>query len=372
MLLKSVEKHSEFTYGVHHTVVNEVAADNAFTLLYPTPMEQALRTLDKGVMGARRSLIVKMCLLRQAIAYGLGYKVERDGEGFRLLFAVYKRLSKNTEVGLRDVLSLGGGGHIEGDDLSYHVFSEDGSEENIKPTSSIDLLETLDDSFTREYHEEFKLMDVHGNDLTEALLGVNSVKGYNKIGFVMDSKPSHDYVGNTHFGVVYAVEISDEALRFEMREPQNEAIGWATVEDLLDVNSDVNKMGAFEPWSQFLINDIRDIEAYILDVFHDVKVAVPMTPARLRDTLEMICNEAWEAAAKEKVETLDEVCVIANSKIMTRSFDLLSEHLEKFESVTAIPDNGQIQTVVDVTFKGKAYTLTVVHPQVDKNTPGVF
>lgn len=372
MILTSVEKHSEFTYGVHHSVVAEVANDNAFTLFYPHPMEQALRELDKGVMGARRSLISQKCLLRQAIAYGLGYKVERNGDGFRLLFAVYKRNSKNTEHGLRDILSLGGGGHIEGDDLSYHVYAEDGDEENVKPTASIDMLETLDDSFTREYCEEFKLMDVHGNDLTEALLGVNSVKGYNKIGFVMDSKPAMDYVGNVHFGVVYAVEISDEALRFEMREPQNEAMGWATVEDLVDRNSDINKLGAFEPWSQFLVDDIRDIEAYILDVFHDVKVAVPMTPVRVRDTLEMICSESWEATTREKIETLDEMCGVVNGKIMVRSFDQLSEHLDRFESKTTITDSGQVESVLDVGFQGKSYTLTVVHPVVDKNTPGVF
>lgn len=381
MLLTKVAKHSEFTYGVHHDVVAEVAKDNQFTLMQPDEINVALRKLDEGVMGARRSLIGKLCLLRQAIAYGVGYKVEQSNKGPRLVFGVYKRTKDNPETGLQSVLSLGGGGHVEGDDLSYHVFSEDGTAENIQATAAIDVTETLDDSFLREWAEEFRVLNDHGNDMVEALLGNASVKGFNKIGFVMDSKPEHGYVGNTHFGVVYALEYPPEVVRFETKEPQNQAIGWATSEDLLNSAAEIHTHGPFEPWSQFLVENILAIEEHILSTFHGTITLPAITPASIRDTLQEICEDSWVQVSGVSGISADEIEQRMDSLISSGVKEQIGDHLSSFETVTTfnrdyfhLEDADPIlaKTVSQVTFETKGYKLTVDHRRIEINVPGTI
>lgn len=373
MLLTTVEKHSEFTYGVHHDVVAEVAQDNQFTLMQPEEMAIALRKLDEGVMGARRSLIAKFCLLRQAIAYGLGYKIEQSNKGLRLVFAVYKRNKKNSESGLQSVLSLGGGGHIEGDDVSYHIFSEDGTTENIAATAAIDVHETLDDSFLREWAEEFAAIDAAGNDLVEALLGSASVKGFNKIGLVMDSKPEHGYVGNIHFGVVYALEYPSEVIRFETKEPQNEAIGWATAEDLANPEAELHQHGPFEPWSKFLVDNILLIETHILETFHGAVTLPPVTAENIRDTLQNICDATWSDASALPELGSEEIAQYMDTRISSHIREQLGEYLSDFNTKTTfLPNSVKIEvsdpviaeTVTQVVFDGRNFKLTARHGRV--------
>lgn len=275
MLLKALEKHAEFTYGVHASVLEEAITDNTFSLMAPEAVNDILKHLDRGIMGARRSLIAAKELLRQAIAYGITYKVVLKDDKPSLLFLVYRRNKTNGEGGLVHVLSLGAGGHVEGDDLSYHVIK--GEEEGeVHASASIDLLETLDDSFVREYVEEVMLIGPNDVNMSEALIGNEVTTGFKRLGFVMDSAQYRGYVGNIHFGVVYALEAPAEVERFEMTEPQNDAVCWASVEDIRSKTSELyindNK---FEPWSELLIKQIGAIESTILHQWHGVPRPLP-------------------------------------------------------------------------------------------------
>ena len=315
MLLKTIAKNSEFTYGVHKDVLAEVVADNAFTLLPQDKLLHALKHLDTGVMGSVRALNHLKELLRQAIAYGLTYKVEVvEGGRIRLVFAVYKRNKTNNEGRLSSKLSLGAGGHIEGDDVSYHSLQDN---DEIMVTSAIDMLETIDDSYIREYVEEVLLATRDGLDLTAGIVGAANATGFQKVGFVMDSKEEHGYVGNIHFGVVYALDAGQDTAAFEMREPQNEAIAWASAEELQTDVMFHDPEVPFEPWSAMIVAQIKELEAYLLDTFHNIDrntLAVDVDPADpepertlalaqqafneaqavdIRQQLEAIAKEAW-------------------------------------------------------------------------------
>lgn len=289
MLLKELKKNAEFTYGVHSAVLAEVVADNAFTLMEPNTVTNVLKHLDQGVMGSVRALNARLQLLRQAIGYGLTYKVDSsthypiegvDSIGPRLLFAVYKRNKTNNEGQLTMKLSLGAGGHVEGDDLSYHVLRSENSDE-VVTTPAIDILETIDDSYLREYVEEVLLESLDGHDMSEAVLGASKAMGYQKLGFVMDSQEDNPgYVGNIHFGVVYALEAPNDVACFEMREPQNDAVAWASVKDLHGGMLLGYELIEFEPWSALIIEQLKAVEAHILSYFHGVKsINVDVDPA---------------------------------------------------------------------------------------------
>lgn len=364
MLLKTIAKNSEFTYGVHKDVLAEVVPDNAFTLLPQDKLLHALKHLDTGVMGSVRALNHLKELLRQAIAYGLTYKVEVvEGGRIRLVFAVYKRNKTNNEGRLSSKLSLGAGGHIEGDDVSYHVVRE-AEGDGIIPTPVIDMLETIDDSYIREYVEEVLLATRDGLDLTAGIVGAANATGFQKVGFVMDSKDEHGYVGNIHFGVVYALDAGNDTAAFEMREPQNEAIAWASAEDLQNDPLFHDPEVPFEPWSAMIVAQIKELEAYLLDTFHNIDrnvLTVNVDPADpepertvalarqafeeaqavdIRQQLESIAKEAW---AKVTADSSLSVTTAA-SKVEELTADLINEKLGNFLTtyrVEVLPLQGQ-------------------------------
>jgi predicted NUDIX family phosphoesterase len=335
MLVKALAKNSEFTYGVHKDVLAEVAPDNAFTMLDQGVLISALKHLDQGVMGSVRALNHKLQLLRQAIAYGLTYKVETTDEcRLRLLFAVYKRNKTNGEGRLSSKLSLGAGGHIEGDDVSYHTIHDN---DELIPTSAIDMLETIDDSYIREYIEEVLLATRDGLDLTAGIVGAANTVGFQKVGFVMDSSPEPDYVGNIHFGVVYALDASNEVASFEMREPQNDAVAWASVDDLLNDPMFSNPETPFEPWSQMIVGQIKALEAYILSTFHNVDgttrevpeepvIATTTVDIHIRTQLEEIAKAAWDSVTADTSISIAEAAK-ATEKL---TVDLINEKLGAF------------------------------------------
>jgi predicted NUDIX family phosphoesterase len=264
MLLKSIPKGAEFTYGVHGPSLAAIVPDNAFTLLPQEELRTALRNLDDITMGSVRALNAKFELLRQGIGYILFYRIERDFSGNVFVeFMVYRRNKTNNEGQLVSKLSLGAGGHIEGFDVSYHQIVID---ELLEGTPIIDMDETTDDSVDREGCEEVKLFDKNGQNVTDIVMIDAKEANFNKIGFVMDSKPEPGYVGNIHYGVVYAIDAS-EAVTFDMAEPQNDAVAWATSEQLKNDVLFKNPECPLEPWSQMIVDQIDAVEGYILSHF---------------------------------------------------------------------------------------------------------
>lgn len=278
MIVDKTEKNSEFTFGVHGPSLLKVAPDNAFTLVAPDGLKTKLRELDKAVMGSVRALNNEFELLRQGIVYGLTYRIDRQSGAPRLLFAVYKRNKKNNEDQLISKLSLGSGGHIEPDDESVHLI-HDKETDTLVPTAALDFREMLDTNFVREYVEEVSITTPEHGDITEGLLGNASVNGFQYAGFVMDSKPEAGYVGNVHFGVVAAIEAPFEAA-FEMKEPQNEAVAWASAEELVNGELFNDPEIPFEPWSKLIVIQIAQLEAYILRHFHGETNAAPRATAQ--------------------------------------------------------------------------------------------
>jgi predicted NUDIX family phosphoesterase len=269
MILKSVPKGGEFTYGVHGPSLAAIVPDNAFTLMPQEKLRTALRELDAITMGSVRSLNTKFELLRQGIGYILFYRIIQNLQQDRpqVVFMVYRRNKTNSEGRLASKLSLGAGGHIEGYDVSYHQTIDN---ELLIQTPLIDMDETTDDSVDREGGEEIKLLDKHDQDVTGNVMvdahDTTVGKGFNKIGFVMDSKPEPGYVGNIHYGVVYAIDAS-EAVRFEMAEPQNDAVAWASGDELKNDVMFKNPDCPLEPWSQMIVDQIDAVEDYILSHF---------------------------------------------------------------------------------------------------------
>jgi len=265
MLLNSIPKGAEFTYGVHGPSLAAIVPDNAFTLLPQEKLHTALRELDAITMGSVRALNGKFELLRQGIGYILFYRIIQNLQQDRpqVVFMVYRRNKTNNEGRLASKLSLGAGGHIEGYDVSYHMISDSGL---LTQTPLIDMDETTDDSVDREGSEEVKLFDKNGMDVTDSVMVDAKEARFNKVGFVMDSKPEHGYVGNIHYGVVYAIDAS-EAVRFDMAEPQNDAVAWATAEELKNAPLFKDPEVPFEPWSQMIVDQIEAVEDYILSHF---------------------------------------------------------------------------------------------------------
>jgi predicted NUDIX family phosphoesterase len=265
MILKEVAKGAEFTYGVHGPSLAAIAPDNAFTLFPQSEMHTKLRELDAITMGSVRALNTKFELLRQGIGYTLFYRIVHDlqHDRPRVEFMVYRRNKTNGEGRLASKLSLGAGGHIEGYDVSYHMITDCGL---LTQTPLIDMDETTDDSVDREGSEEVKLFDANGMNCTDNVMIDAKEAQFKKIGFVMDSQPEHGYVGNIHYGVVYAIDAT-EAVRFEMAEPQNDAVGWATVDALKNEQLFKDPECPLEPWSKMIVDQIEAVEDYILSHF---------------------------------------------------------------------------------------------------------
>lgn len=286
MILKSKPKHAEFTYGIHHLGLKELVPESGFTLLGNDKTVETLKAMDEYAMGARRSLIGKLCLLRQAIAYVLGYKVIPGANGLEVKFYLYRRNKKNGEGRMSGMLSMGAGGHVEHPDFQEHYTSTDEvvkADTSLVSTGSMDLLETIEESMLREFAEEVLLHNKAGEVVSEAVLGANTAQGYQRLGFVWDGIPEEqpEYVGSTHFGVVYALEIPNDVEQFEMAEEMNDALGWFNLEDIAragsvedfakQFNDDVHSDANFEPWTRFIIDQLPAVQQHLIDTYHTTR-----------------------------------------------------------------------------------------------------
>lgn len=256
-----IQKHSEFTYGVHPSFIEELLGLNVCRIgMQKGEVVDILKQLEHGAMGARRALIAKLDLLRQAIGYGLTYRVVLVDGVRQLQFAVYKRNKLSNEGQLSMMLSLGVGGHVEHKDFEDHLLSDNGDLDN---TGVMDLYETIDYSFLREYVEEIKVL------LGQLIIGTQLINSRRPVGFVHDTLPDKPgYVGNHHFGVVYVVEAPADAT-FEMSEELNDAVCWAGVKDLemhLKNGDQIDgpTYAQFEVWSKMIIENIKPLEELLL------------------------------------------------------------------------------------------------------------
>jgi predicted NUDIX family phosphoesterase len=250
---RAQEKNAEFTFGVHAPSLLEQVPDNQATILEPLAAETILHNLGGAVMGSVRSLNEKYGLLRQAIMYGLIWRVHPE-KGIQ--FFVYRRTKRNNVGQLAQRLSLGVGGHVDlGDVHIYDHEKDDGSGQ------VIDLPQTLAENYHRERGQE-----VDGDDRTVAVYEAPTING-----FVMDSQPVEGYVGNIHFGVLTAVKVHNTNIELKMKESHNDAEGWFTPAELVSIVDGKTKIAHdeqdvnFEPWSKLIIVKIEELVA-TLDV----------------------------------------------------------------------------------------------------------
>lgn len=269
MIKEQLEKGSEFTYGVHGQSLAGIMRDNQASIMGPEEARIVLEKLDSMVMGSVRKLNEVFELLRQGIAYSLPFKFDDEGN---LLFLVYRRNKRNNVGQLSQKLSLAPGGHIENDDLSFHVLAPKG--EMPVSTPAIDFRETLEANLKREVMEEVRF-DSQRLDQTHRDPALMAIAGAIPVGFVMDSKPEPGYVGNIHFGVLFALPVASDAT-FDMREEHNDAIGWISPKALAahsEANSITDEYAPFEPWSQMIIDQIDQLEHLLRIVFNRQPVA---------------------------------------------------------------------------------------------------
>lgn len=245
--------NAEFTFGVHAASLLEQVPDNQATILEPLAAETILHNLGGAVMGSVRSLNEKFGLLRQAIMYGLIWRVHPE-KGVQ--FFVYRRTKANNVGQLAQRFSLGVGGHVDLGDV--HVYDHE-SEDNAGQVINLPL--TLGENYHRERGQE-----VDGDDQTIAAYERPTVNG-----FVMDSNSIPGYVGNIHFGVLTAVRVRNDIVELKMKEAHNDAEGWFTPDELrsiVDGKTEIihnDQPVNFEPWSKLIIAKIEDLVA-ILDV----------------------------------------------------------------------------------------------------------
>lgn len=247
------EKNAEFTFGVHGQSLLTWVSDNQATILTQEETESVIYELGRSVMGSVRSLNEQFGLLRQAIMYSF---VWRKHPELGIQFFVYRRTKTNNEGQLAQRLSLGAGGHFEIADIQEY-FGGDGW----KSTSVIDFPLTCATNYYRERGEE-----LNGDDLGRFTYQEPTTLH----GFVMDSKPTPGYVGNIHFGMLAGCRVLDVNIELEMKEPQNDAVGWFTAEELLgDLARGGKVLGTqhgdglvdYEPWSKLMIEKIKELEA---------------------------------------------------------------------------------------------------------------
>lgn len=271
----SFAKHAEFTFGVHESVIQEVLGGPIVCMvnLDHDHVVKHLEEMDKGVVGAVRSLYANHPIGRQLIVYALTYKFDPQN---KLLFGVYKRNKKNVgdhEARLALNVSLGAGGHAEMQDVILYLKEQQPSvqttETAVDMSSVVDLCATAEFSLYREYPEEVDVIS-KGNSfqpLAEADVEFT--------GFVMDTVPDNkNYVGNIHFGIIGLVELPGDAV-FEMNEENNDAIGWVTASELQMYSRGEKNCGLaehpgvegvpFEPWSKLIIDEIHQLERKLVN-----------------------------------------------------------------------------------------------------------
>lgn len=245
----SATRRSEFTLGIMAAQLEQIAADNACTLLDNQSMAIAFRQMDFNVVGARRSLIDQHDLMRQFIAYTLMYRITTGTDGDDVIeFGVYLRNKKNGEVKLATNYSMGIGGHVEATDIVYYMLADVNGEPSKDESNEIDVAATIDNSCFREFCEEVTVTGTEDDN-----------HFYQPLGFVMDSTDTKGYVGNTHVGLLYAIDMPADA-DFEMAEDINDRIGWFTPEGIKAFD-----LGPFEPWSVMVQARIDEIARELLN-----------------------------------------------------------------------------------------------------------
>lgn len=258
MILDQLEKNSEFTYGVHARSLLELVADGEASPMYPNDAQITLNALDSMVMGSVRSLNHTFELHRQAIAYCLPFRFNEANE---VEFLVYLRNKMNNEGQLTQKLSLAPGGHVDRYDLQYHQLKNE--DRALYSTPNIDFSSTLKANLKRELAEEVRfwlaelLNEKTTKDQASDTICSAAAAQSMPVGFVMDSQAKPGYVGNIHFGAVYATPVPRN-VEFEMKEKHNTAVGFFT---LLQLAQHVTKhklietaeKAEFEPWSELII-----------------------------------------------------------------------------------------------------------------------
>lgn len=389
-MLDTLPKHGEFTYGINRSVVSAVIKNNAFTIATPTEVEEIFIQLDEGVMGSRRSLNNDKELFRQGIGYLIPYRFTTEDYKPKLKFMVYKRTKANVDGGIVDKFSLGAGGHIETCDTELHSYIENNE---ALVSQVIDFRSTLENSMVREFSEEVGCYAGDNTSITESFLGASS-SGPSGIGFVMDGKTTKGYVGNIHFGAVYCIELPEEITRVNMLEPQNELVGFFGVDELTHMLG--NKNAEFEPWSEMIVNQIKEVETHILNTFYEFvkdsteadvsewknpfaaptvpesepvvevpevveKVSVDITPDELRVKLESIVKGEWTKVDKTPYLAEDDYVRILASNIKHSVVSELSHVLQEF--TVSCKTDGKLTTIESkVGFKGKSYDLSITLP----------
>jgi predicted NUDIX family phosphoesterase len=182
-----------------------------------------------------------------------------------LLFLVYQRNKLNNEGQLTMKLSLAPAGHVTNPDVKNY-FTVDQDRDPLE-TEIICLSETLSANLVRESAEEFELTseafnkEPQGGRARLSLLELVTSNAY-PIGFVMDSKPDPKFVGNIHFGAIFASFIPYADTTFEMKEVHNTAVGWANAVQLLahiNGTESISEGAFFEPWSTMIIQNIAEV-----------------------------------------------------------------------------------------------------------------
>jgi len=288
-----VPAKAEFTLGVHAPFVTEVLAPHFCDVgMEKAEVLKRLKVLERAAMGGRREYIAKNDLVRQLIAYGLVFRV-REG---KVEFLVYKRNKLNGEKQMVSVFSIAIGGHAEPipDFMDYMSYDDsnvtDARDTQVTHTNIMDLHTTTDASYHREGPEEVTIYqgDV---DVTAQVMKTGT-----PVGFVCDSSDVQGFVGNSHFGIVYAAEAPSNAT-FEMNEPNLDEVAWLdhdTLVDLIFARAHVKGLaevqfpcgdilnvanvsllgnktdldapeykqfleGDFEPWSQYIIHNLHNL-----------------------------------------------------------------------------------------------------------------
>lgn len=185
--------------GTSNAFYDESLWDNVLSNLKPFPREEAETNYD----------------YKQLIVYVL-FK-SRD------LILSYKRTPKTDEARLKNLYSIGIGGHVNIHDLTQvNLFDVN------------EVKDVLIDSVSREIREEVKI-------------NTRIKKSPELIGFINDD--SND-VGKVHFGTVWTLELDEPSVA----PTQEKGIGSI---NFLDIKTLDSRKDEFESWSQLLIDFIK-------------------------------------------------------------------------------------------------------------------
>lgn len=186
------------------------------------------------VIGRRHELETDT-YVRQILPYTLiMFRDEDDTDQTAEIFS-YQRGEGVGEARLAKSWSIGGGGHIDLVDVAYDM------------KSRINLAETIDGGFEREFSEEIEFRDGNG-EVVEFVRGEVDF-GVRALGFIRDDS---DAVGQVHLGVVSILTVP-KSWTATCREPELLTGERATAAVLL------SRGLKFENWSQLILEELAQI-----------------------------------------------------------------------------------------------------------------